>query len=517
VLDQLEAHHEVLAITLPGHHGGPMLETTAEVSVADLTDGVERALDAAGIDTAHIAGNSLGGWITLELARRGRARSVVVLSPAGGWRSSHDLRRALRQITAGHKLMQHRDRLGLPGLLRRPRFRRLALRSVMERGERVPAGEAAILVEDAVGCLVMDGVVSWLQSAPPLAPWTEPVDYPIRIAWARYDRTIPFERFGRHFLDAIPQAEHVTLDGVGHVPMYDDPALIADTILSLIRKADHSRRSTMSSAPDIEIAGKRGKVVVRRWETANPRRVVVLAHGYGEHSGRYEHVAQRLVDDGAFVYAPDHHGHGRSDGERAVIEDVEDLVDDVAAVVAIAREEHPGLPVALLGHSLGGIIATRFVQRGNHGLSALVLSGPVIGGNPEIEGLLELDPIPEVPIDPAMLSRDPAVGEAYASDPLVYHGPFARTTLEAIFGAVKKIAAGPDLDGLPTLWIHGEEDPLAPLAPTRVAIDAIRGAKLEEQIYPEARHEVLNETNREDVLDEVAGFLDDVQPTVAAA
>jgi alpha-beta hydrolase superfamily lysophospholipase len=271
----------------------------------------------------------------------------------------------------------------------------------------------------------------------------------------------------------------------------------------------------MSTATDIPIDGKRGTIFVRRWNTTDPQRIVILAHGYGEHSGRYEHVARRLAADGAVVYAPDHYGHGRSDGERARVDDIEPLVDDLSAVVDLAHEEHPGLPTALLGHSLGGIIATRFVQRGDHDLSALVLSGPVIGGNPAFEGLLAMDPIPDVPIDPGMLSRDPAVGEAYANDPLVYHGPLTRPSLEAIFASVDAIASGPSLGSLPTLWIHGEEDPLAPLGPTREAIEKIRGDQLEEHVYPGARHEILNETNREEVLDEVAGFLDGVLPRAA--
>jgi len=273
----------------------------------------------------------------------------------------------------------------------------------------------------------------------------------------------------------------------------------------------------MSKAQDISISGVRGNIFIRRWDTTSPQRVVILAHGLGEHSGRYEHVARRLAADGAIVYAPDHHGHGRSDGERGLVSDVEPLVDDLGSVIALAQAEHPGLPSALLGHSLGGIIVTRLVQRGDPGLSALVLTGPVIGGNPAFEGLLAMDPIPDVPIDPEILSRDPKVGEAYASDPLVYHGPLSRLTLEAIFAAVAAISEGPGLGSLPTLWIHGEEDGLAPLESTRAAIERIRGDHLEEQIYPGARHEVLNEINREEVLDEVASFLDGVVPRAAAA
>ena len=96
-----------------------------------------------------------------------------------------------------------------------------------------------------------------------------------------------------------------------------------------------------------------------------------------------------------------------------------------------------------------------------------MLSGPVIGRNPEFEALLEMDPMPEVPIDPAVLSRDPAVGEAYLADPLVYNGPFKAQTLRALFAAVEALAQAPGLGSLPVLWIHGEEDALAPHAATK--------------------------------------------------
>ena len=156
----------------------------------------------------------------------------------------------------------------------------------------------------------------------------------------------------------------------------------------------------------------------------DPRFVTLLAHGYGEHAGRYEHVAAMLVGLGAVVYAPDHLGHGRSAGERALVDDIETLVNDLHAVADRARADHPGLPVVLVGHSMGGLIAARFAQRYGDELTALVLSGPIVGGNPAFGMLLEIDPIPDIPIDPAILSRDPAVGAAYAADPLVYHGPF---------------------------------------------------------------------------------------------
>jgi alpha-beta hydrolase superfamily lysophospholipase len=247
---------------------------------------------------------------------------------------------------------------------------------------------------------------------------------------------------------------------------------------------------------------------VHRWSAAEPRCIVLIAHGYGEHAGRYEHVAQRLVDDlGAAVYAPDHRGHGRTDGATGLVEDGEAITADLHDVADATRAEHPGLPVALIGHSMGGLIATRYAQRFGDELSALVLSGPVIGGNPAFEQLLTMDPIPEIPIDPAILSRDPDVGEAYAADELVYHGPFQRTTLEQLFAAIGRVAEGPSFGDLPTLWIHGSEDQLVPIEATRPAIDRVRGSNLQERIYEGARHEVFNETNRDEVLDDVVAFL----------
>jgi alpha-beta hydrolase superfamily lysophospholipase/acyl dehydratase len=251
-----------------------------------------------------------------------------------------------------------------------------------------------------------------------------------------------------------------------------------------------------------------GRIAVRRWNVAEPRCVAVVVHGYAEHSGRYAHVAEHLAANGAAVYAPDHRGHGLSAGERALIADLDDLVADLGAVIARARAEHPGLPLVVVGHSMGGMIATRYAQLHPGALAALVLSGPPVGGNPALEALLALDPIPEVPIDPGVLSRDPAVGREYAEDPLVWHGPFKRLTLEALFAAVSAIAEGPALIGLPTLWVHGELDQLAPLDCTERAVQRISGDTVERRVYPGAQHEVFNETNREEVLDEVTEFLE---------
>jgi alpha-beta hydrolase superfamily lysophospholipase len=247
---------------------------------------------------------------------------------------------------------------------------------------------------------------------------------------------------------------------------------------------------------------------LHRWAADEPKVIVLLAHGYGEHAGRYQHVADRLVHDlAAAVFAPDHRGHGRTDGPIGLVEDGEAITSDLHDVSELARTEHPGLPVVLIGHSMGGLIAARYAQRFGEELTALVLSGPAIGRYPDFEQLVALDPIPDVPVDPAVLSRDLSVGEAYAADDLVYHGPFQRKTLEELMAAVDRLEAEPGLGELPILWIHGSEDQLVPLAETRLAMERFRGPNTRERIYEGARHEVFNETNREEVLDDVVAFL----------
>ena len=264
----------------------------------------------------------------------------------------------------------------------------------------------------------------------------------------------------------------------------------------------------METTRESELAGARGRVVVHEWHgEGEPRFVALISHGYGEHARRYDHVAERLVAEGAAVYAPDHLGHGRSDGERALITEGEDLSSDLHLVAESARAAHPGLPLVLIGHSMGGLIATRYVQRHPGAVDVLVLSGPAIGGAPQLEMLLGMDPIPEVPIDPAVLSRDPAVGQAYADDPLVWHGPFKRATLQSLVTAVKAVSEGPSLGALPTFYVHGADDALVPVAATRPAIEHIRGERLEEKLYPGARHEVFNETNQDEVIDDVLAFV----------
>ena len=240
----------------------------------------------------------------------------------------------------------------------------------------------------------------------------------------------------------------------------------------------------MGEVRELELQGSEGRLFASVWPNDDARYIAVVVHGYAEHIGRYAHVIERLLADGAMVYGLDHLGHGRSDGEPALITDGEHLTADLRPVGERARAEHPDLPLVMIGHSMGGLIATRYAQTHPGELDALVLSGPVIGGNPGMAALLELDPIPEVPIDPAVLSRDPAVGEAYVADPLVYNGPFKPRDPP---GPVRRRRGGRRRAGV--RLAAGALDPrrrgrARPLGPTAEAFEHLRGEASEERVYP---------------------------------
>lgn len=217
-----------------------------------------------------------------------------------------------------------------------------------------------------------------------------------------------------------------------------------------------------------------------------------------------------LTGHGAAVFAPDHMGHGRSAGERVVIEDFEDVVTDVHAVARLARAAHPDLPLIVVGHSMGGLIAARYAQRYGGTLAALVLSGPVIGAWDLPGRLLAHEEIPDVPVSPGALSRDPAVGAAYAADELVWHGPMKRPTLEAFVRTLETVDKEGGIGPLPLLWLHGDDDRLVPLSGSRTGVERLAGGTPTERIYPGARHEVFHETNRAEVFADVTRFLDGV-------
>ena len=259
--------------------------------------------------------------------------------------------------------------------------------------------------------------------------------------------------------------------------------------------------------------GSEGTIFYRVWEPdGDPRRIVVLVHGYAEHGNRYAHVAAALAADGAAVYAEDHIGHGRSDGARALITDFGHVVDDLTTLVGLAEGDHPGLPVVMLGHSMGGLLSSRFAQRHPGRLAGLILCGAVVGDWTWAREVLEEPEMPPAPDEWSGMSRDPQTVHDYSTDPLVYRGAYQRPLLEAEVIALDGFMADVEKVTIPVLFLHGDEDPYVPYETSLAAAKAFPTYDLTVRVYPGARHEVLNETNKEEVIAEVADFCMRVAP-----
>lgn len=225
VTPMLTDRFDVIAPTAGGHRGGPRLAGRATISA--LTDTVERRLDEHGLDTVHIAGNSMGGWMAVELARRGRARSVCALSPAGLWTAgaTHGAGRAMLHRT---KTLADATRHVMPLLLKYRRVRRLAMADIAIHGDRLSARQAVHTFKDLVGC---DAAADLLDTTEELQPF-ERLPCPVTVAWSMEDRIFPPGDFVAVARRRLPGARIVELPDVGHVPMIDNPALVAETIIN---------------------------------------------------------------------------------------------------------------------------------------------------------------------------------------------------------------------------------------------------------------------------------------------
>ena len=251
------------------------------------------------------------------------------------------------------------------------------------------------------------------------------------------------------------------------------------------------------------------------WTPGQVTGVVVLVHGFGEHSGRYGHVVERLNALGLRVYAPDHHGHGRSDGARAVIERLDIAVADLDALVVLAAAANPGLPVFMLGHSMGGLIALRYAVAHQDRLSGLLLSGPLAAydGTPaplRFVGRMLSAVAPRVgvmAIDPELVSRDPAVVAAYRADPLVHHGKVPARTAAEFVAAIDALPGSVGAIRIPVLLMFGTADRLCPPAGSEMVAAQIGSGDITVKRYDGLYHEIFNEPERDAVLDDVAGWM----------
>ena len=256
------------------------------------------------------------------------------------------------------------------------------------------------------------------------------------------------------------------------------------------------------------------ELALRHWPMPDWRRpwaTLLLVHGLGEHSGRYEHVGARLAEAGIDAYAYDQRGFGASGGRRAWVDRWPRFHDDLAERLATLRTAAAGGPVVLYGHSLGGLVALGYALTDRPEPDALVLSAPALDADfPAWKRVLARILGVAVPtlevrnaLDTSVLSRDPQVGLRYLADPLNHHLTTTRLGLEFLREQARCRAA---LGGLrvPTLVIHGEADRLVPTIASAPLGDV---PAVTRRTYPTLRHEMHNEPEWPSVIDDVVGWL----------
>ena len=260
----------------------------------------------------------------------------------------------------------------------------------------------------------------------------------------------------------------------------------------------------------------------REWPREPARGTIVLVHGLGEHVGRYAHIAAFFNDRGWRVVGYDHRGHGRSDGARGRLAAVDDLLIDLARAIDAVRAEHPGGPLVLLGHSLGGLVAARFVAGAlapaaawSRPVDALLLSSPVLvtAMKPLQKAMLAvlgpLTPNHAVAngLKPEWISRDPAVVAAYRADPLVHDRIAPRLARFVVDGGDFVRRAAPRWSA-PTLLLYAGADRCVPPAGSAAFAAAAPKAVVAAREWPGLFHEIMNEPEQAEVLSAFADGLD---------
>ncbi|HSV37307.1 MAG TPA: alpha/beta hydrolase [Nocardioidaceae bacterium] len=223
----LTKRFDVLAPTHIGNAGTPSLPPDA-MTVDTFVDAVEAAMDRAGFAKAHVAGYSLGGWVAMELARRGRALSVYAFAPAGGWESEASLQR-IRRFFARVSLSSRYGKYGVALVAWIPAARHVLLHDTNAHGERMAPDALIRLIHEVAESEVPRAVAKL--AFQPLEPYAHS-GVPVTIAWPEHDRLLPYEYYGKAWREAAPFAQWKTVPGVGHVPTYDEPELIAQQIIA---------------------------------------------------------------------------------------------------------------------------------------------------------------------------------------------------------------------------------------------------------------------------------------------
>ncbi len=277
---------------------------------------------------------------------------------------------------------------------------------------------------------------------------------------------------------------------------------------------------------DGSFQGAHGQAIYYQYWTpgTDPRAVILLAHGAGEHSGRYAYFAERCCDAGLAVAALDHIGHGKSDGTYGHMDRFQDYLDTLALFQDQVTQAFPGLPLVLVGHSMGGLISACYLLEHQDRLMACALSGPAI--KTELEpGFIQvtlirlmsrfLPRLGALQLDSSGVSRDPEVVRNYNEDPMVNHGKMSARFVSELFQAMGRVQAEAGTISLPLLVLHGDADAMTAPSGSQFLYDAVGSEDKTLKLYPGLYHEIFNEPERDQVIGDLLSWLGERLPAAS--
>ena len=252
------------------------------------------------------------------------------------------------------------------------------------------------------------------------------------------------------------------------------------------------------------------------WAPATPPQAMLLVvHGLGEHGARYEHLARCFADHDYAVAALDLNGHGHSEGIPGHVEAFSDYIDDLGRFHDLMEQRFPGIPVQLLGHSMGGLVSCCYLLQAQHRFVGVILSGAAII-TAQQPGVIEMGFIRVLSkfmprlgltrLDPRGVSRDPDVVRRYTDDPLVYHGALRARLLWEFFATMRSVQARADELVIPLLIMHGSDDVMVSPESAQLLHDRVRSEDKTLKVYPGLFHEIFNEPEKKQVLDDTLAW-----------
>lgn len=262
------------------------------------------------------------------------------------------------------------------------------------------------------------------------------------------------------------------------------------------------------------------KIAYQYWlaekEADSEKGVVVISHGLAEHGGRYKHVAENLVAEGYHVYAIDHIGHGNSSGPRCHVASINDFVECLHTLITIVKDQHKNSPVYLLGHSMGGLIASLYLIDHQEELTAAILSAPLIKPTTTptkfqtriVKFFARFFPKAGVlQLDPRFVSRDPKVVKDYIDDPLVFSGKVSAKLSMELGAGMAKVGTQGNVISLPVLILQGKEDKLVDPIGAEFLLNKISSQDKSLEFFDQCYHEILNEPEQQEVLSAIGTWL----------